>query len=208
MATAHRPFATLLRLQLAAPQVLPPFREQRLVAVCETAADLLEQLPSDASDVLVLMDETLRDGSTLPLLQVLLQRTSPPTIMLAMAAPLQAALVRAAWRTGVHALLCSDEFGNGELLRAMQALTQNERYCGPAFADLMAAPGPAFDALSRRELEVLPLLAEGCSNRQIAERLQIADVTARDHVQHILQKLQVSDRAAAAALAVRLGLVR
>jgi DNA-binding NarL/FixJ family response regulator len=38
--------------------------------------------------------------------------------------------------------------------------------------------------------------------------LQIAEVTARDHVQRILQKLQVPDRAAAAAWAVRLGLVR
>lgn len=61
--------------------------------------------------------------------------------------------------------------------------------------------------MTRRELEVLPLLAEGCTNRQIAERLQIAEVTARDHVQRILQKLQVSDRTAGAALAVRLGLV-
>ena len=75
-------------------------------------------------------------------------------------------------------------------------------------AGLLQSDGAAPDALSRRELEVLPLLADGLTNRQIAARLQIAEVTARDHVQRILQKLQVSDRAAAAALAVKLGLVR
>ena len=75
-------------------------------------------------------------------------------------------------------------------------------------AGLLQGDGDAPDALSRRELEVLPLLADGLTNRQIAARLQIAEVTARDHVQRILQKLQVSDRAAAAAMAVRLGLVR
>jgi len=127
---------------------------------------------------------------------------------LAMAAPFQPALVRAAWRAGVSGLLCTDDYGNGELTRALVALGHGERYCGPTLAGLLEREGAASDALSRRELEVLPLLADGLTNRQIAERLQIAEVTARDHVQRILQKLQVSDRAAAAALAVRLGLVR
>jgi len=208
IATAHRPYANLLALQLGDPQPRPPSLPQRLLAICDTAAAVREQLPADAGDVLLFVEETLRDGSVLPLVEELLQRPVPPAILLSMAQPLQSALTQAAWRAGVQALVCSDDYGNGELARALTAINQAERYCGPAFVPLLNRQGPAADALSRRELEVLPLLAEGLSNRQIGERLRIAEVTARDHVQKILHKLQVSDRAAAAALAVRLGLVR
>ena len=61
--------------------------------------------------------------------------------------------------------------------------------------------------LTRRELEVLALLAEGRSNRQIAETLFISESTAGVHVSNILGKLGVSGRTEAAAVAFRAGLV-
>jgi ATP/maltotriose-dependent transcriptional regulator MalT len=59
--------------------------------------------------------------------------------------------------------------------------------------------------LTRRETEVLGLVAEGRTNRQIAERLFISDKTASVHVSNILGKLGVANRAGAAAVAHRLG---
>jgi DNA-binding NarL/FixJ family response regulator len=56
-------------------------------------------------------------------------------------------------------------------------------------------------------LEVLALLAEGLTNREIAERLFIGKRTAQTHVQHILDKLDVNTRMAAATRATELGLV-
>jgi DNA-binding NarL/FixJ family response regulator len=53
--------------------------------------------------------------------------------------------------------------------------------------------------LSRRELEVARLVAEGLTNRQIAERLVISERTAQNHVQHILTKLGFSTRSQIAA---------
>jgi DNA-binding NarL/FixJ family response regulator len=208
IATTHRPYANLLTIRLSELDPQPPHLPQRLLAVCDSAAAVREQLPAEADDVLLFIEESLSDGSVLPLVEALQRSVNPPTILMAMAGPLQPALVQAAWRAGVHALVCSDDFGSGELARALAAINQGVRYCGPACEPLLSSQGPATDALSRRELEVLPLLAEGLTNRQIAARLQIAEVTARDHVQKILHKLQVSDRAAAAALAVRLGLAR
>ena len=207
IATAHRPYANLLMLQLVNQQPEPPWLPQRLLAICETSAAVRQHLPDEANDVMVLLEHRLRDGSVLPLVEELLQRPSPPCIVLAMGSPLQPALVRAAWRAGVQAIMDTNDYGNGEIARTMAAIDRGERYCGATVAALLAHDLPLDDALSRRELEVLPLMAEGFTNRQIAERLQIAEVTARDHVQRILQKLQVSDRTAAAALAVRLGLV-
>jgi DNA-binding NarL/FixJ family response regulator len=67
-------------------------------------------------------------------------------------------------------------------------------------------PLPA-DPLSRREHEVLQLLARGNSNREIADALTITSHTVKIHVEHILAKLGVSDRTQAAVRAIELGYI-
>ena len=62
--------------------------------------------------------------------------------------------------------------------------------------------------LTRREREVLPLVAAGHTNKRIAEILFISENTAGVHVSNILGKLGVSTRTEAAAVAARLGLDR
>jgi two-component system, NarL family, response regulator LiaR len=65
---------------------------------------------------------------------------------------------------------------------------------------------PDLDALTRREREVLCLIAAGRSNKRIAFELEIAEKTVKTHVGHVLAKLGVSDRTQAALVAVRVGL--
>ena len=60
-------------------------------------------------------------------------------------------------------------------------------------------------ALTRREQEVLALVAEGYSNRRIAERLSISERTVKSHLTNIMTKLLASDRTHAVVRAVRLG---
>lgn len=75
-------------------------------------------------------------------------------------------------------------------------------------AQVSALPEPTeISGLSRRELQVLRLLAEGRSDRQIADALSISPKTAGNHVSSILAKLAVETRTAAATQAVRRGLV-
>jgi DNA-binding NarL/FixJ family response regulator len=62
-------------------------------------------------------------------------------------------------------------------------------------------------ALSARELEVLQLAAQGLTVRQIAERLRLSRATVKTHLEHIYEKLEVSDRASAVASGLRLGLI-
>ena len=64
------------------------------------------------------------------------------------------------------------------------------------------------DQLTEREREVLTLLGRGHSNQEIAEELVVAEATVKTHVSHILDKLQVRDRAAAIVTAFDFGLVQ
>ena len=70
-----------------------------------------------------------------------------------------------------------------------------------------ASRGERQAELSERELEVLRLLAQGASNRQIADQLFLSENTVRTYVAHILEKLGLENRVQAAAYALRSGLV-
>jgi DNA-binding NarL/FixJ family response regulator len=74
----------------------------------------------------------------------------------------------------------------------------------PAAGSRRTAPA----GLTGREVEVLRLVAEGCSNAEIARRLTVSRRTAEHHVQHIYTKIGVSSRAAAALFAVEHDLLR
>ena len=71
-----------------------------------------------------------------------------------------------------------------------------------------AASMPLPKKLTFRELEVLRLLAQGKTNQDIAEDLLISRATAKVHVQHIIAKLEVSDRTKAIVRAFKLGIIR
>jgi NarL family two-component system response regulator LiaR len=70
----------------------------------------------------------------------------------------------------------------------------------------IAVPRPMHDALTERELDVLRLLTQGKSNKEIANDLYIGDRTVKSHLSAIFQKLDVTDRTQAALYAVRNGL--
>lgn len=65
---------------------------------------------------------------------------------------------------------------------------------------------PSDEPLTQREVEVLRLIAQGCENRDIAEKLVISEATVRTHVSNILGKLHLASRTQAALYALREGL--
>jgi DNA-binding NarL/FixJ family response regulator len=95
------------------------------------------------------------------------------------------------------------------LVRAVRAAYRGESVLAPSVASRLMSQlrGPASEALSARELEVLTLIAQGETNRSAAARLFISEATVKTHLLHIYEKLGVNDRAAAVATAYERGLL-
>jgi len=101
-----------------------------------------------------------------------------------------------------------------EIARAIRAAHAGKTIIDPSVASRLvqaiadgASPVAGADLLTRREREVLELIARGRSNKRIALELGISEKTVKTHVGHLLAKLGVSDRTQAALLAVQHGLV-
>jgi DNA-binding NarL/FixJ family response regulator len=122
-----------------------------------------------------------------------------------------------ALRAGAAGYLLKD-VSSDTLVGAIQAATRGEAFLQStvtgrvvaAFARLMEGGGVRAEALvlplSPREREILALLGTGASNKEIADRLCLAEGTVKNHVTNILTKLDVRDRTQAALRARQLGL--
>ena len=97
-----------------------------------------------------------------------------------------------------------------ELFRAVRAAAQGESVLAPAVASLLLGRmrTPVEETLTEREVEVLTLVAQGKSNRQVGRALHISEATVKTHLVHIFGKLDVSDRTAAVTVALARGILR
>lgn len=92
-----------------------------------------------------------------------------------------------------------------ELLRAIRQVHEGGRYVPDELGGIIARH-MADDTLSMRETAVLVQIAQGRSNKEVAEALHIAPETAKSHVRHVMAKLGAKDRAHAVVLALRRGI--
>jgi DNA-binding NarL/FixJ family response regulator len=113
--------------------------------------------------------------------------------------------VHRALAAGALAYLTKDA-GAEELVKAILSVKSGRRYVPTSVGALLASRLPGSE-LTDREVEVLRLLAAGCSNREIGHRLGIAENTVRIHVSRILDKLGAADRTQAVLIALQRGLV-
>jgi DNA-binding NarL/FixJ family response regulator len=122
-------------------------------------------------------------------------------------------------RAGAVGYLLKD-MPSEQLAEAIRAAVRGEAFIQPSVARKVVAEfarlaerehrrseQPLVEPLSARELEVLALVAEGLSNREIGERLFITEGTVKNHVSNVLAKLGVRDRTQAILRAQELGLL-
>jgi DNA-binding NarL/FixJ family response regulator len=117
--------------------------------------------------------------------------------------------VHAALEKGASGYLLKDA-GPAEVDAALRAAVHDEVFLDAAvtrrLTQEMRAPRTGLGVLTAREKEVLVLVAEGRSNKDIAAHLVISERTARTHVSHLLAKMGLSSRTQAALLAIKEGL--
>jgi NarL family two-component system response regulator LiaR len=140
-----------------------------------------------------------------------IRRELPDTEVIALTSVLEEEAVVEAVRAGAIGYLLKDTEAH-ELRRAIRAAAAGQVQLSPkAAARLMRevrTPDKNPQSLTERETDVLRLLAQGQSNKEIAHNLSVGEQTVKTHVSHILAKLEVPSRTQAALYAMRIGLVR
>jgi DNA-binding NarL/FixJ family response regulator len=136
-----------------------------------------------------------------------LHERSPGTRALVLTSATDRALVTLALRAGAAGFLYKDVDPDA-LVRAIRSVHDGHTLLAPEAAVLLSdrppgRDGRGLDSLTGREREVLSLLADGRSNREIARALGVSEKTVKTHVSSVLAKLGVADRTQAAVLAVR-----
>ena len=98
----------------------------------------------------------------------------------------------------------------GKLIEEFRRLSENEGTAERSFSvdESQTIDPKVIESLTRREREVLQLMAEGKSNRAIGEFLFISEKTVKNHVSSILQKLNVQDRTQAVVISIKHGWVK
>jgi DNA-binding NarL/FixJ family response regulator len=96
-----------------------------------------------------------------------------------------------------------------ELFAVIRATAEGKSLLAPAVAArlMRRVREPAEETLSAREIEVLELVSQGTSNKEVAKRLWISETTVKTHLLHIYDKLGVTDRTAAVTVALKRGIL-
>ncbi len=115
---------------------------------------------------------------------------------------------------GVNGYVLKDS-ESAELKKAIFTVAEGESYIQPSLIPALNAKmietnkdAEKIKSLTRRELDVLKLLAVGMYNKEVGKRLEISERTVKNHVSNIFKKLGVTDRTQAAVFAIRNNLVQ
>jgi DNA-binding NarL/FixJ family response regulator len=153
---------------------------------------------------LMLLDLRMPGMDGIAVLNALKQMEHVPRVMVLTSFEKEEDIYRAV-RAGAHGYLLKDT-SESEMIAAINIVHSGKRYIPRHIAARLTDRMMRSD-LTARELQILELLAQGSTNKQIAGSLSISDNTVRHHVNNIMEKLQVSDRTEAVATALRNGVL-
>lgn len=154
----------------------------------------------------VLLDVRLPDGTGIDACRQIL-KVSPETRVLILTSVLEASTVDDAIRAGAHGYLLKEIDGRA-LVNAIRDVAAGQSILDPAVTarvlELVKSSGgagkDALSSLSPQEHKVLALIAEGCTNKEVAAQLGLSEKTVRNYLSTVFEKLHVSRRAEAAVI--------
>jgi DNA-binding NarL/FixJ family response regulator len=187
--------------------VLTSFLSQRDYHVVATAADgrrAVEVVRDEQPDV-VIVDYRLPHLQGPELLREL-ALVAPNARLLVYTAETAETLREDALGAGASGIVLK-EAPLSDLGRAILSVAEGRIYLDPALAGFAISPRRPAHSLTRREADVLALLAEGLSHEEIGARLSISAETVRTHLRKACTRLDAATRTQAVAIALRLGLI-
>jgi NarL family two-component system response regulator YdfI len=187
-------------------------RDVEIVGSASNFESLADQMPDVGADIILVEASGEQSGAVIDSLAAS-ELASEATIVV-LSDHARTRWIAEALRGGVHAVLPSD-LSPDQLVAALHAAVAGLIVMHPAEVDAMfPAAVPTFrpiaeltEPLTRREREVLQMLASGLANKEIAARLAISEHTVKFHVASILGKLGAGSRTEAVSLGIRRGLV-
>lgn len=195
--------------------VLESMSAVRVVGEASNGREAVE-LAAEKEPDLVVMDLSMPDLNGFEATRRILEE-HPDSRVLVLSVHRGEEYVREALRAGATGYLLK-ESSRDELERALRALNRGQRYLSPAVSDAAtdrgrpasagsdASAGP-LGRLTPRQREVLQLVAEGYTSREIAEKLGLSAKTVETHRRNIKDRLDIDDLAGLVRFAVRAGLV-
>lgn len=194
-------------------EMLEAEEDINVVAEAATGREALEQARAIMPDV-VLMDIRMPDLDGVQAARILHQEMPHVGIIFVTSLGDDEFVSQGLQAGGLGYIL--KDAGLDTMLRAIRAVAHGESLLGPTIArkimrQFSAQPKKQvslLDTLTPRELEVLVLIAEGHSNKEIAGELAISQKTVKNHINNIFSKLHVYDRTQAMLYAIRAGLVK
>ncbi|HEY61458.1 MAG: response regulator transcription factor [Anaerolineales bacterium] len=196
----------IVRLGLKA--LLDRHPQFEVVAEAATAHEAIDRVEQYFPDVVV-MDIRLPGGSGIEACEEITKKY-PNTKVIMLTSYAEDEMLFSSIRAGAAGYVLK-QIGGEDLIRAIEAIGRGEALLDPAvtqriFQEVRKAAkeeeASAFAALTQQERHVLLLVSEGKTNREIAKALFLGEGTVRNYVSSILSKLEVSNRAEAAAYAV------
>lgn len=179
--------------------------EFTVAATAANEADALELICELAPDIVLL---ALDRGTGAPFVREIVA-SAPETRVVAIGIADDDPEVLPLAEAGVAGYVTTDASAE-EVVSVVESVARGEALCSPRIAAALLQrvatlsrgeqPSPGRAALTAREREIVDLIEQGLSNKEIARRLQIEVATVKNHVHHILEKLNVARRGEAAAL--------
>ena len=201
LADDHTMFRQGLRALL---EKLPEFEIVGEASSGREAIEMVEKLMPQV----VLMDIAMADLNGIEATRQIRSGESPPKVV-ALSMQSDSAVIRRMFQAGASGYLLKD-CPFTELSAALKAVMSGRTHISPAIADAMvrqiAAPDPLPPVLTPKEREVLQLLAEGKSTKEIANQLSLSGKTIDTHRQHIMDKLNIHNIAELTRYAIREGI--